>query len=365
MQVIDGDTVHDNEDMIVGYVFVQPNTDGCRLTIEHIKPKSKMITRLRIVRDSKEGNLAIPYLVGADPHHEITVIALGEFDRAQWFRKFAYEVLVKADSSERARNWDNEHGQYGLIVKRDFGVIDFPNDGVKERYLEGRLEAIEAQNARAKERGDATVVFEGKCKDDKRLIEAVEAFIKRTLPRPDVKNMPPLHSGGIKLYYNGVPRIYHIRAIGTAGRIDGNIGQLEINAQSDNQYYFKVLRYGSYGIDWLDGDYPAIREFFDWLANELRKNYGERAVAEPTASAATTQAQNAKQAASTEQKSKKGGRPRNTDDEWARQQVHKLGRSKQEVFPEWKKRIGERAKLLADVNDSFDKVIGKKPKKGE
>lgn len=60
-----------------------------------------------------------------------------------------------------------------------------------------------------------------------------------------------------------------------------------------------------------------------------------------------------------------GGRPRNADDEWAREQIHLLGRSKPEVFAEWKQRIGDRAHSLADLEDSFDKVVGKKPKKRE
>lgn len=61
----------------------------------------------------------------------------------------------------------------------------------------------------------------------------------------------------------------------------------------------------------------------------------------------------------------KGGRPRNSDDEWAREQVQVLGRPKLEVFQEWKTRIGERAKVLADPQESFDKAVGKKPKKGD
>ena len=61
-----------------------------------------------------------------------------------------------------------------------------------------------------------------------------------------------------------------------------------------------------------------------------------------------------------------GGRPRNTDDEWARDQVRKLRRPQSEVYAEWLNRIGDRAATLADPHDSFKKVIRfNRGKKGE
>jgi hypothetical protein len=56
----------------------------------------------------------------------------------------------------------------------------------------------------------------------------------------------------------------------------------------------------------------------------------------------------------------KGGRPRNPDDDWAWQQVNMEGRAPEEVYPEWLKRIGVRAKRLADAHDSFNKAIRKR-----
>lgn len=60
---------------------------------------------------------------------------------------------------------------------------------------------------------------------------------------------------------------------------------------------------------------------------------------------------------------RKGGRPSDPDNDWAREQVHTLGRPPSDVYPEWLERIGDRAKTLDDPYDSFKKVI--KPKKGK
>jgi len=60
---------------------------------------------------------------------------------------------------------------------------------------------------------------------------------------------------------------------------------------------------------------------------------------------------------------RKGGRPRNADDDWAWQQVNELGRDPREVYPEWLSRIGKRKNRLADPEDSFDKAI--KPTRGK
>nr|HMT21552.1 hypothetical protein [Promineifilum sp.] len=54
---------------------------------------------------------------------------------------------------------------------------------------------------------------------------------------------------------------------------------------------------------------------------------------------------------------RKGGRPRNSDDDWAYQQVRVNGRSLTDVYPEWLAKIGPRAKTLADPHDSFYKLI--------
>jgi hypothetical protein len=61
-----------------------------------------------------------------------------------------------------------------------------------------------------------------------------------------------------------------------------------------------------------------------------------------------------------EQAKQKGGRRRNLDDEWARQQVWGLGRDRAEVFNEWRERIGNRLEHLADSRDSFNKALKKK-----
>ena len=48
-----------------------------------------------------------------------------------------------------------------------------------------------------------------------------------------------------------------------------------------------------------------------------------------------------------------GGRPRNPDDDWAYDQVYRIGRTPNEVYPEWCERIGPRVELLVDSRDSF------------
>ena len=54
------------------------------------------------------------------------------------------------------------------------------------------------------------------------------------------------------------------------------------------------------------------------------------------------------------------GRPRNLDDDWAFEQVRELGKDKNKIYQEWLERIGERAQLLANPRDSFNKAISMK-----
>lgn len=58
-----------------------------------------------------------------------------------------------------------------------------------------------------------------------------------------------------------------------------------------------------------------------------------------------------------------GGRPRNKDDDWAWRQVNELRRAPQDVYPEWKERIGPRD--LADPLDSFKKAVALSRGKGK
>jgi len=60
---------------------------------------------------------------------------------------------------------------------------------------------------------------------------------------------------------------------------------------------------------------------------------------------------------------RKPGKPRNKDHEWAREQVYKLGRPPNEVYPEWVERIGsDRALALSDDRDLFRQLLKTKPK---
>ena len=60
--------------------------------------------------------------------------------------------------------------------------------------------------------------------------------------------------------------------------------------------------------------------------------------------------------ATDERPTRKGGRPRNSDDDWAYEQVSQ-GRQQSEVYAEWLIRIGLRAKTLADPQDTFKKAM--------
>jgi hypothetical protein len=62
---------------------------------------------------------------------------------------------------------------------------------------------------------------------------------------------------------------------------------------------------------------------------------------------------------------RKGGRPRNAEDDWALAEVRTKGRKPQDVYPEWLARIGERAQILDDSRDSFNKAISSKRMKGK
>jgi hypothetical protein len=59
---------------------------------------------------------------------------------------------------------------------------------------------------------------------------------------------------------------------------------------------------------------------------------------------------------------KQGGHPRDPNDDWAWDQVRNQGKSPGEVYKEWLMKIGDRAYLLRNPRDSFNKAI--KPKRG-
>ncbi len=60
---------------------------------------------------------------------------------------------------------------------------------------------------------------------------------------------------------------------------------------------------------------------------------------------------------------RQGGRPRLAVNEWAYEQVWVKGRERQEVFREWRERIGSKKALLADPRDSFNKAVREKSRK--
>lgn len=60
---------------------------------------------------------------------------------------------------------------------------------------------------------------------------------------------------------------------------------------------------------------------------------------------------------------RRGGRPRDPNDDWAYQQVAGLGRPRPGVYREWLLRIGERASLLADPQHTFDQALALRSKK--
>jgi hypothetical protein len=60
---------------------------------------------------------------------------------------------------------------------------------------------------------------------------------------------------------------------------------------------------------------------------------------------------------------RKGGRPRNVDDDWAWQRVNVLSCDSRVVYLEWLERIKAKKRKLADPHDSFEKAI--KPSRGK
>ncbi len=56
------------------------------------------------------------------------------------------------------------------------------------------------------------------------------------------------------------------------------------------------------------------------------------------------------------------GRRRNKIDEWAREQVHSLGRDKADVYLEWLEKGSERVAALSDPKDTFNHLIKSPPK---
>lgn len=258
----------DRDKISIGYVFIQPRSDNCcRLTIERIKP----VAYMRVIHEDNSDRT----LIRPDPHPEITILSSEDIDRAKWFRTFAYAVMVKAESKESAETWDTEHGRYGILTYKDVGFIHFPNEATKERYVQERQEAIAAQQARMKARGtESAIVFEGNCKKEDRLVEAIEAFIKRELYIPTHEPEIGLHSGRLEMFLGGVPRTYDIWAT-LMGWGETPIGRIEVNALNDENYQFRVWRLGNDLPDWLNIDFQAVKDFFDALAKHLSKSYGE------------------------------------------------------------------------------------------
>ncbi len=105
-------------------------------------------------------------------------------------------------------------------------------------------------------------------------------------------------------------------------------------------------------------DDPALSSYFDVLVAAIHDRWLKKAQEQdvthhvPQPAPADNSGQN------------KGGRPRNLDDDWAWVEVWERGRKPDDVYLEWRVRIGDRLKTLSDARDSFNKAISRRRGRG-
>ena len=103
---------------------------------------------------------------------------------------------------------------------------------------------------------------------------------------------------------------------------------------------------------------PALFSYFEALATAINNRWLNKAHEQdvtphvPQPAPAGNSGQN------------KGGRPRNLDDDWAWVEVWERGRKPDDVYLEWRVRIGDRLKTLSDARDSFNKAISRRRGRG-
>lgn len=105
-------------------------------------------------------------------------------------------------------------------------------------------------------------------------------------------------------------------------------------------------------------DDPALLPYFDALVAAINDRWLKKAHEPLAVSVPTSKLDAALATTATPMLSQRpSGRPANADDEWAWCEVRLNGRSSKEVRSEWLRRIGPRADLLVDPQDSFRKAI--------
>ncbi len=285
VRIVEAPNVHLREDgaittdpdCLVGYVSIQPKSDGGgRVTIEQLDEAKP--TLRPIFTDASGTTYVREQPTPSESAASIEIISAEGFDRALWFENFTYLFLLQADGTRRADEWLRERGNTDEFIKKvrwENGHLQLLDGYTMERYLADREKSIARQQARMKQSvEEAVTVFIGRCKDAERVIELVEAFVTKHLP-PHVEGAePPLHSGSFKLFYDGAPKQYEIRAT-MRGVGEWAFGHLEISPASDTEYDFELVCYGNDAPDWVGFDYQAVREFFVELAEKLRKDYPE------------------------------------------------------------------------------------------
>jgi hypothetical protein len=129
-----------------------------------------------------------------------------------------------------------------------------------------------------------------------------------------------------------------------------------------------------WGLEGADHYYLIIRNLIDWWPGSRKHSRtelqwpdlagGGQRMPEPPVYLATHDNEHKKLTKRPSRRS--AGRPRNDVDEWARQQIWWANEPQDRVFIEWRKNIGaKRTKELADLRDSFNKLMRTPPKGGK
>jgi hypothetical protein len=264
-----------DEDFVVGYVSVQPKTDGgARVLIEQLdEPKA---TR-RVIGEDATGKTYEKVQPTLDESAAtISIISEEGFDRTVWFEHFVYLFLLQADGSQRASTWFRATGHANNLVELahyEESRLHLSAGYTMAHYLADRDKAIAFQKKKMIERGEqAAVLLAGRCKDEQKLVALVETFVCKQLPPHMEGSEPTMHSGLVKLLGESVPKQYNIFAT-VRGFGEIAIGHLEISPANDTDYDFELVRYGNDFPDRWPFDFQRVRELFDALAEKIRNNY--------------------------------------------------------------------------------------------